>query len=315
MNVIEDQFIWSEKYRPQTVKDCILPPRIKKVFQSYADEGQLPHLLLTGTAGTGKTTIAKALCEEIGANVLLINASKDGNIDTLRTTIQRFASGGSLSRGLRVVILDEADGLNAQSFQPALRAFMQEFSKTCRFILTANYSNRLIEPLRSRCTTVDFTFTKEESAKLAGQFMKRCTSILDNEDVKYESKAVAEVIMKCFPDFRKTLDILHEYSVGGTIDMGAVSQIANVDIKEVVGYLKKKEFTKMRKWCAEHSDIDTVSIMRQIIGQSVDIFQSSFIPNGILIMNRYDYQNAFVTDKEINLVSFFTELMMDGEFK
>lgn len=309
----EEEFLWVEKYRPQSIEECILPERYKEKFKGFVDKGEVSNLLLSGDSGMGKTTIARALCRELDADVLFIKASEEGNIETLRTTIRKFASTVSLSESRKVVILDESDYLNPNSTQPALRSFIEEFSKNCRFIFTANYPNRIIKPLRSRLTEIEFKFTKKESASLASQFMKRVENILVVEDVEYDKKIVAEVIMKYFPDFRKVLSELQGFANTGIVG-DVLHQISQGSIDEVIGYLKNREFTKMRKWVGEHSDYDPITIMRNVVDNAYTIFQKKSIPDVYLIMGERDYKNAFATDKEINLVGFFTELLYDCEF-
>lgn len=310
----DEHFLWVEKYRPKSIDECILPERYKKVFNDFLNAREIPNMLLSGGAGMGKTTVAKALCNQLKCDVMVINASENGNIDTLRTQIRQFASTKSLMGGLKVVILDEADYLNPNSTQPALRNFMEEFSRNCRFILTANFANRIIAPLHSRCTTIEFTYSKKESALLAGQFMSRCEQILKTENVNVDRHALAEVIKKYFPDFRKVLNELQRFGMGGNIESEDVASLSDTSVKQVINHIKSKEFSKMRKWVSEHSDSDPLMIMRSVVDHAQELFVPRFIPNAVLIYNKYDYQNAFVTDREINLVAFFTELMVDGEF-
>ena len=310
----EKEFLWVEKYRPQTIDDCILPERYKKTFKDFVKQGQIPNLMLTGGPGIGKTTIAKALGNKLGADVMVINASENGNIDTLRTQIRQFASTMSLMGGTKIVVLDEADYLNPNSTQPALRNFIEEFSKNCRFILTANFSNRIIEPLHSRCTTIEFNMTDKDFPQMASKFLKRVEQILENENVKYSKNVIAEIITNYFPDFRKTLNELQRYSSSGSIEK-MPEDFDETDLTTVINYIKNSEFGKMRKWIAEHTDIDPIKVMRGIIDKSKSIFQDQSIPDAILLYNQYDYRNAFVADREINLVAFMTELMINMEFK
>jgi DNA polymerase III delta prime subunit len=310
---MKEHFLYVEKYRPQSIEECILPVRYKETFQQFVDKGEFPNMLLSGGPGIGKTTVAKALCNELGLDVMVINASENGNIDTLRTQIRQFASTVSLMKKLKVVILDEADYLNANSTQPALRNFMEEFSRNCRFILTANFANRIIEPLHSRCTSIEFNITKKEYGKIASQFMKRCEGILDKEGVKYAPDALAEIIKKYFPDFRKVLNELQRLSYAGSIEASSIDALSEVEVEKLLGYLKEKEFTKARKWVSEHAENDPVKIMRNIIDRT-DLFEKQSIPNAILIYNEHDYKNAFVADKELNLMAFITTLMLECEF-
>ena len=307
--------LWVEKYRPKRVQDCVLPSGIKKTFQEMVDKGEIHNLLLSGTAGTGKTTIAKALCDELGCDFMLINCSEDGNIDTLRTKIRNFASTVSLAGGKKVVILDEFDYSNAQSTQPALRGFIDEFAANCRFILTCNFKNRIIEPLHSRCTTIEFSIPAKEKPKLAGQFMDRVKGILQEEQIKYDEKVVAELIMRYFPDFRKVLNELQRYSVSGEIDVGILQVLGEIKTKELVGFMKEKNFNEVRKWVVQNLDNDQTRIFRQIYDNLYGYFQSQSIPQAVLILSDYQYKAAFVADPEINLTACLVHLMMECEFQ
>ena len=312
---MNNEYLWVEKYRPKTIDDCILPESIKTTFKQMVDSGEAQNILLSGGAGCGKTTIAKALCNELDTDYIMINCSEDGNIDTLRTKIRNFASTVSLSGSKKIVILDEFDYSNAQSTQPALRGFMEEFSENCRFILTCNFKNRIIEPLHSRCTTINFTVPKKEKPKLASQFMDRVKYILDSEDVSYEDKVVVEVIMKHFPDFRRIINELQRYSVSGGIDVGILTQIGEIHIKDLVGYMKNKDFTNARKWAVENLDNSPSELFRKVYDGLYEHTTSSSIPQAVLILAEYQYKSAFVADQEINLVACIVELMMGCEFK
>ena len=308
-------FLWVEKYRPQTIEDCVLPTNIKKTFHNIVESGESQNLLLSGGAGCGKTTVAKALCNELDTDYIMINCSEDGNIDTLRTKIRNFASTVSLSGSKKIVILDEFDYSNAQSTQPALRGFIEEFSENCRFILTCNFKNRIIEPLHSRCTTINFTVPKKEKPNLASQFMDRVKHILDTEGVSYEEKVVVEVIMKHFPDFRRIINELQRYSVSGGIDVGILTQIGEIHIKDLVSYMKNKDFTNARKWAVENLDNSPSELFRKVYDGLYEHTTSSSIPQAVLILAEYQYKSAFVADQEINLVACIVELMMGCEFK
>jgi len=311
-----EEVLWVEKYRPSTVAECILPDRIKSMFKTHLEEGKLPqHLLLTGGAGVGKTTIARALCSELNADVLFINASIEGNIDTLRTKIKNFASSVSMMGGDKVVILDEADGANATSFQPALRAFMEEFSNNCKFILTCNYKNKLIEPIHSRCAVIEFVFTKEEQIKMQAAFWKRLCKILADEGVLFDEKVLVEFVKKFYPDFRRAINELQRYSSSGTIDTGILATIGDVSISQLMKMMKEKEFTLMRKWVAQNSDIDSATIFRRIYDGLYEYLEPSSIPQAVLILGDAQYKAAFVADAEINLVAACVEIMSNCDFK
>jgi len=311
-----EEFLWVEKYRPQTISDCILPTRIKDVFKQFVAGGRLPqNLLLTGGAGIGKTTIARALCSEIGADVLFINASIEGNIDTLRNKIKQFASSISMMGNEKVVILDEADYSNAQSFQPALRAFMEEFSSNCKFILTCNFKNKLIEPIHSRCAVIEFVFTPDEKMKMQAGFWARLRHILEEEGVTYDEKVLAEFVKKFYPDFRRAINELQRYSTSGSIDTGLLATIGDVSIDELMRFLKAKKYSDMRKWVAQNSDLDPATIFRKIYDGAYEYLKPSSIPQADLILNDAQYKAAFVADAEINTVAACVEIMMNCDFE
>ena len=309
------EFLWVEKYRPSRLTDCILPEELKNTFQQFINQKNIPNLLLSGSAGVGKTTVAKAMLEELGADYIVVNGSLHGNIDTLRTEIMNFATTVSFSEGRKYVILDEADYLNPQSTQPALRNFMEEYSKNCGFILTCNFKNRIIEPLQSRCSVIDFLFPKKLAPSLAGSFFTRVKTILDEEQVKYDEKVLAEIIQRHFPDWRRVLNELQRYSVSGIIDIGILSNSSQNAFKSLIALLKGKQFSDMRKWVAQNIDSDPTSIMRQLYDHSNDIVKQSSIPQLVLLIGDYQYKSAFVADQEVNLVAFLTQVMADIEFK
>ena len=310
-----DTFLWVEKYRPKTVKDCILPKILKDTFQEFVKDKHIPNLILSGSAGTGKTTIAKAMVEQIGSTWMMINGSEESGIDVLRTKIKNFASTVSLEGGRKYIILDEADYLNPQSTQPALRGFMEEFHKNCGFILTCNYKNRLIDPLQSRCSNIDFTIRNGERVKLADKFYKRVLDILKNEKIQFNPPAVAELITAHFPDWRRVLNELQRYSASGQIDAGILINISNENIKELMSFVKKKEFTNVRKWIVNNLDNDANRIFRTIYDSLYDTIDHSTIPHAVVILGDYQYKSAFVADQEINLLACMTELMSQVKFK
>jgi len=308
-------FLWVEQYRPKTIDDCILPTSLKTLFSSFIKKGELTNLLLSGTPGIGKTTVAKAICEQLNCDWIMINGSEEGGIDVLRNKIKNFASTVSLSGGKKVVILDEADYLNPQSTQPALRGFMEEFSNNCGFILTCNYKNRLIPPLHSRCSTIDFRILNSEKPQLAKEFFVRVQDILNKEKVEFEVKVVAEVLNKYFPDWRRVLNELQRYSASGKIDSGILTNLSEVNINELMVALKEKEFTNVRKWIVHNLDNDPVRIFRRIYDNMYNHVDSSTIPHAVLILAKYQYQAAFVADQEINLLACLTEIMVDVKWK
>lgn len=311
-----DEFLWVEKYRPQTIEDCILPDELKKTFREVVKSGQMHNLLLTGTAGLGKTTVARALCNELGLDYILINGSEESGIDTLRTKIKQFASTVSLmGSGPKVVILDEADYLNPQSTQPALRGFIEEFSANCRFILTCNFKNRIIEPLHSRCSVIEFNVSKKMMATLASKFMSRLEKILKDEGVKYQPEVVAELIMKFAPDWRRVLNECQRYSVTGSIDTGLLSNLSDVNISTLMKALKEKDFKTMRQWVVSNIDLESASILRKVYDNMTEYVKPQSVPQVVLILAEYQYKDAFVADHELNLVACMTELMASIEWK
>lgn len=308
-------FLWVEKYRPKKISDCILPISLKKTFQEMVDSGQCQNLLLSGGPGCGKTTVAKAMCNELGADFIVINCSEDGNIDTLRTKIRNFASTVSFGGGTKIVILDEFDYSNPQSMQPALRGFIEEFANNCRFILTCNYKSRIIEPLHSRCTCIDFKFTGDDKMTMCAQFMDRLKMILQQEQISFDEKVLAKLIIKYAPDFRRLLNELQRYSVNGKIDSGILSESGDIIIKDLLVGMKTKDFAQVRKWVITNINNDPVHIFRKIYDGLYDNFNSSTIPSAILILADYQYKSAFVADQEINLTACLVQLMMDCEIK
>jgi DNA polymerase III delta prime subunit len=309
-----DEYLWVEKYRPGKVSDCILPDRIKKAFQEYVDKGSIPNLMLTGSAGVGKTTVAIAMCQEIGLNYLFINSSEERGIDMLRTKIRGYASTISLTGGRKVIILDEADYLTPEA-QAGLRGAIEEFSDNCSFIFTCNFKARLIEALHSRCSVIDFTLKAEEKPKMALQLTKRLEGILSKEGVTYDKEVLVQIVGKFFPDYRRTLNELQRYSSSGSIDAGTLAQVSDVrKIVELVGFLKDQNFAEMRKWVVANSDIDPARIYRKIYDSLYEYFKPQSIPQAVVIIAKYQYQSAFVADQEINLVACLTEIMVDCEY-
>jgi DNA polymerase III delta prime subunit len=312
----EDQFLWVEKYRPQKIDDCVLPQSLKDTFKQYITQGELPSFLFSGTAGVGKTTVAKALCNEIGAEYILVNGSDEGrSIDVLRTTIKGFASTVSLTDAKKVVIVDEADYMNAQSVQPALRSFIEEFSGNCRFIFTCNFKNRIIEPLHSRCAVVEFKIDTRDKQEIAATFFKRATQILKQEQIEFDPKVVAELITKHFPDYRRILNELQRYSVSGKIDSGILLNMSEESFKDLVKLLKDKNFTEVRKWVAKQTDADTTSLFRELYDTASANMDPNSIPQLVLTLADYQYKAAFVADHELNIMAALTEIMANCKFK
>jgi DNA polymerase III delta prime subunit len=308
------EFLWTERYRPKKIEDVILPIELKQTFQTFVDQKNIPNLILSGSAGVGKTTVARALLEQLGCDYIIINGSMNGNIDTLRNEILGFASTVSFSGGRKYVILDESDYLNPNSTQPALRNFMEEFSKNCGFILTCNFKNKIIDPLHSRCSVIDFKISKKEMPKLASQFMKRVSNILDENKIIYDKMVIATIIEKYFPDWRRVLNELQRYSATGAIDSGILANFQDSTIANVINLCKDKKFDEVRKWVHENSDIEAANIFRSIYDHADKYFTKRSIPALIKMIANAQYKHAFVADPQINLMAFFVECMVDLEY-
>jgi len=311
---MSNDFLWVEKYRPKTISECILPTDLKEVFSKIVEKNELPNMLFSGSAGVGKTTVSKALCNELELDYILINGSEEGNIDTLRGKIKQFASTVSLQGGYKVVILDEADYLNPQSTQPALRAFIEEFSNNCRFILTCNFKNRIIEPLHSRCSVYEFGIPNDQKPQLAANFFGRLTDILTKEAVPFEQKAVAALVERYFPDWRRVINECQRYSVSGRIDAGVLVNLSEDNINSLMTSLKDKDFKSMRKWVVDNMDTEPQAIFRKIYDGMSTYLQPQSIPQVVLILADYQYKNAFVADHELNVVACMTEIMASAEW-
>lgn len=309
-----EHMLWVEKYRPKTIEECILPDSLKATFQEFVNRKEIPNLLLSGTAGVGKTTVAKALCQEVGCDYIIINGSDDSGIDVLRNKIKNYASSMSLMGGRKVVIVDEADYLNPNSTQPAFRGVIDEFASNCSFIFTCNFKNRIMEPIHSRCTCIDFKLNGSKAA-MATRFFKRVESILTLENVKYDKEVVAAIISKHFPDNRRILNELQRFSISGVIDKGALGAVADVQLKDLIKALKDKDFTSARKWVTQNLDNDPTKIYRKIYDGLYDLLQPNSVPQLVLHLAKYQYQSAFVADHEINMIACLTEIMVDCEFK
>jgi DNA polymerase III delta prime subunit len=310
-----EHILWVEKYRPQIIEDCILPSNLKGTFKGIVKSGDIPHLLLSGPAGAGKTTVARALCNELDATYIIINASDDRNIDTLRTTVKQFASSISFDGKRRVVILDEADYLNPQSFQPALRSVMEEFSKNCSFILTCNYKNKLIEPIHSRCAVKDFRISKDERKVVIESIYKRIVKILDTEHVEYDGKVLANLVVKHFPDFRRLLNELQSFSkINGRIDEGILAASGELNFTKLYTALKEKNFNEVRVWVAENSDNDPSRVYRKLYDGLKEQLEHKSLPQAILILADYEFKAAFSVDPEINLLACLIQIMVECRF-
>ena len=306
--------LWVEKYRPKTLSDCILPVDLSVVFNGMIKEETIPNMLLYGKAGTGKTTVARAIANDIGADSIIINCSEENGIDTLRTKIRNYCSTVSLNGGLKVVILDEFDYANSNSVQPALRGAIEEFAKNCRFVLTCNYKNRVIDPLHSRCTGIDFTVPAAEKAQLAMGILKRVEHILTIEKVPYDTPVLVNLIKKHFPDIRRTINELQRYSSSGRIDVGILAQGSCESYKELLGYMKAKDFASCRKWTIQNIDLNTTEFFRKLYNELYNVLKPSSIPQAILIIAEYQYKASFAADQEINTMAMIVQLMMDCEF-
>jgi DNA polymerase III delta prime subunit len=314
---MNSDFIWVEKYRPKTIGECILPESTKSMFQEFLNKGEIPNMLLAGPPGIGKTTVAKALCNELGVDFYVINGSDEGRfLDTVRNNAKNFASTVSLSSTAKhkVVIIDEADN-TGNDVQLLLRAFIEEFAGNCRFVFTCNYKNKILEPLHSRCAVIDFGIKGKEKAALAGSFFKRLQNILDAEGVRYDQKVLAELINKHFPDWRRVLNECQRYSVGGQIDSGILASFSDISVNELVKFLKDKNFTEVRKWVVANLDNDASHLLRRVYDACYDCLSPATIPAAVLVIAKYQYQCAFVADQEINLLAALTELMVECEFK
>jgi len=310
-----EQFLWVEEYRPRDIKSCVLPKSLKTSLQSFVDKETLPNLIFSGGPGVGKTTAARAMLDQIGATYMFINGSEESGIDVLRTKIKNFASTVSLEGGKKYLILDEADYLNPQSTQPALRGFMEEFHKNCGFILTCNYKNRIIPALQSRCSVIDFVIPKAEKNKLATQFFNRSIQILNENEIKFNEKVVAELINTHFPDWRKVLNELQRYSVVGEIDAGILVNLGDKNIKELMVMMKKKEFTNVRKWVVDNLDNDSDKLFRAVYDNLYEYVDPSSIPHVVVALGEYQFKAAFVADLEINMMACLTEIMGRVKFK
>ena len=312
---MSESLLWVEKYRPKTIEDCILPESIKKTLRDVVSQNKIPNLMFTGTSGIGKTTAARAICNETQADYLIINGSDEGRmIDTLRTKLTQFCSTISLSGSRKVVILDEADYMNADSVQPAMRNFTERFADNCSFIFTCNYKNRIIEPIHSRCAVIDFSLKNGEKQVIAARFMKRVEGILTDESIDYDKEVIAKLVLKHFPDFRRVLNELQRYSTSGEINSGVLANIKEMNLKELIDSLREKNFSKMRQWVVANVDNDPATVYRKIYDELYTVVDKGSIPQAVLTIAEYQYKSAFVADQEINLVACLVELMAECEF-
>jgi DNA polymerase III delta prime subunit len=311
-----DDFLWVEKYRPRTIKDCILPSELEEFFSEFIEQGKLPNLIFTGLPGSGKTTAAKALCEQTNTDYLMVNGSDEGrNIDTVRTTLNQFCSAVSMTGNRKAIIMDEADYMNPDSVQPALRGFIEKFGNNVSFLFTCNYPTRIIDPIHSRCAVFDFFIPVNEKQKIAEKYLKRCCEILDENEIEYDKRVVSELIIKHFADFRRILNELQRYAASGKIDIGILSTIEEVNVNELVNYLKGKKFSEMRKWANSNMDTDIARVFRKMYDVLNYHLKPQSVPQAVLIIADYQYKSAFVADQEINLVACLTEIMVECEFK
>ena len=311
-----DDFLWVEKYRPHKISDCVLPSDLSEPFSEFVEQGKVPNLILTGGPGTGKTTAARALCDETKTDYLMVNGSDEGrNIDTVRTTLNQFCSSISMTGNRKAIIMDEADYMNPDSVQPALRGFIEKFGNNVSFLFTCNYPSRIIDPIHSRCSVLDFSIPINEKQKIGGQYLERCSSILTENSIDFDKKVIAELIMKYFPDFRRVLNELQRYSSSGKIDAGILTSLQELNIGELVSYLKNKKFSEMRKWANVNMDTDIARVFRKMYDALSNHLKPQSVPQAVLIIADYQYKSAFVADQEINLVACLTEIMVECEFK
>lgn len=307
-------FLWTEKYRPKTISDTILSSELKSIFQNFVDQKNIPNLILSGTPGIGKTTVAKAMLEELDCDYIVINGSLNRNIDTLRNEVLEFASTISFKGTRKYVILDEADYLNANSTQPALRNFMEEFSKNCGFILTCNFKNRIIEPLQSRCSIIDFKINKKDIPKLASCFFKKIQTILDKEKIEYDKNVIVELINIHFPDWRRIINEIQRYSAIGKIDSGILINLQDISLKELISLIKNKNYSGMRNWVYSNSDMDINELYRKFYDQAYDIIDKDSVPILVMTIAKYQYQQSFAANPDINFMAFLTEIMVECNF-